>query len=230
MEHSLGAYWAGLWIATGASEADGKLYADLWEASSEIGPSLRVSGRTRSRGFWVRPPSEPAWPVQGLVALRGGRGLRELSLSRCGLAGGHRHGRRRAGHGLGRPKLIRRIAWTSAASTSARSWAGATCSATSAPPLPVPSRGAHAPTPRSGIVGQLRSPRHVPPACCGPGSYPRAPSSAPSGSRHRRAVRGRAQRPSTFRSQHRLRSPPPPVRGPDKSSSLRTRSGDASRS
>lgn len=64
MEHSLGAYWAGVWIATGASEADGKFYADLWEASSEIGPSLRVSERTRSRGFWVRPPSEPAWPVQ----------------------------------------------------------------------------------------------------------------------------------------------------------------------
>jgi MinD-like ATPase involved in chromosome partitioning or flagellar assembly len=63
MQQELGVYWADLWIASGASEADRKLYDELWQASREIEPSLRLSERTRSRGFWMKPPSEAAWQV-----------------------------------------------------------------------------------------------------------------------------------------------------------------------
>ena len=64
MRQKLGAYWVvDLWVASGASAADRKLYDELWETSNEIAPSLRMAERTRSRGFWMKPPSDPAWPV-----------------------------------------------------------------------------------------------------------------------------------------------------------------------
>jgi MinD-like ATPase involved in chromosome partitioning or flagellar assembly len=63
MKGTLGVYWSGLWVANGANPADSKLYDELWRTSSEIAPLLRASERVRSRGFWIMPPSEPAWPV-----------------------------------------------------------------------------------------------------------------------------------------------------------------------
>lgn len=63
MKDTLGVYWSGLWVANAANEADSKLYEELWQKSSEIAPSLRASERVRSRGFWMKPPSDPAWPV-----------------------------------------------------------------------------------------------------------------------------------------------------------------------
>lgn len=63
MKDTLGVYWSGLWVANAANEADSKLYEELWQKSSEIAPSLRTSERVRSRGFWMKPPSDPAWPV-----------------------------------------------------------------------------------------------------------------------------------------------------------------------
>lgn len=64
MNESLGSYWAGLWVANGAAQAESKLYDELWTASNELGPSLRLSDRVRSRGFWMNPPSDPAWPAE----------------------------------------------------------------------------------------------------------------------------------------------------------------------
>lgn len=64
MNESLGSYWAGLWVANEGTQADAKLYEDLWNASREIEPSLRLSDRVRSRGFWMNPPSDPAWPAE----------------------------------------------------------------------------------------------------------------------------------------------------------------------
>jgi MinD-like ATPase involved in chromosome partitioning or flagellar assembly len=64
MNESLGSYWSGLWVANGAAQADAKLYNELWSASNELGPSLRLSDRVRSRGFWMNPPSDPAWPAE----------------------------------------------------------------------------------------------------------------------------------------------------------------------
>jgi MinD-like ATPase involved in chromosome partitioning or flagellar assembly len=63
MKETIEGYWSGLWVANGASAADSKMYDELWQASSEIALSLRVSERVRSRGFWMKPPSDPAWPV-----------------------------------------------------------------------------------------------------------------------------------------------------------------------
>jgi cellulose biosynthesis protein BcsQ len=63
MQQNLGVYWAGLWVASGAGQADAKLYDEIWAGSSEITPSLRLAERIRSHGFWMRPPSDPAWPV-----------------------------------------------------------------------------------------------------------------------------------------------------------------------
>jgi MinD-like ATPase involved in chromosome partitioning or flagellar assembly len=39
------------------------MYDELWNASTEVGPFLRLSDRVRSRGFWVNAPSDPAWPA-----------------------------------------------------------------------------------------------------------------------------------------------------------------------
>jgi cellulose biosynthesis protein BcsQ len=81
MRQKLGVYWADLWDATGAGEADRRLYEQLWEESSERAPSVRLSERIRSRGFWMRPPSEPAWqvsedhpPVIAFYSFKGGVG------------------------------------------------------------------------------------------------------------------------------------------------------------
>lgn len=81
MKETLGATWSGLWVANGASAADSKLYDELWQTSSEIAPSLRVSERVRSRGFWMEPPSDPAWavgenhpPVIAFYSFKGGVG------------------------------------------------------------------------------------------------------------------------------------------------------------
>jgi MinD-like ATPase involved in chromosome partitioning or flagellar assembly len=81
MQQNLGAYWAGLWVARGAGQADTELYDKLWEAASEIGPALRLSERIRSRGFWMKPPSDPAWavdedhpPVIAFYSFKGGVG------------------------------------------------------------------------------------------------------------------------------------------------------------
>jgi hypothetical protein len=57
MRQKLGVYWADLWDATGAGEADRRLYEELWEESSERAPSVRLSERirslsTRSRVAW----------------------------------------------------------------------------------------------------------------------------------------------------------------------------------
>ena len=60
---SLGDFWAGFWVATGASEADAKMYDTLWDGSNEVLPFLRLSDRVRSRGFWMNAPSDPAWPA-----------------------------------------------------------------------------------------------------------------------------------------------------------------------
>lgn len=64
VNESLGSYWAGFWVANEATQADSKLYDELWIASSDLGPSLRLSNRVRSRGFWMNPPSDPAWPAE----------------------------------------------------------------------------------------------------------------------------------------------------------------------
>jgi len=81
MRDALGVYWAGLWIASGASRVDTQLYEDLWVASKEIAPSVRLSERIRSRGFWLKAPSEPAWlinedypPVIAFYSFKGGVG------------------------------------------------------------------------------------------------------------------------------------------------------------
>lgn len=81
MHQKLGVYWADLWVASGASEADRKVYDELWEASNERAPSLRLSERIRSHGFWMKPPSDPAWqvsedhpPVIGFYSFKGGVG------------------------------------------------------------------------------------------------------------------------------------------------------------
>src|SRR5271166_3602404 len=78
MHQKLGVYWADLWVASGASEADRKVYDELWEASNERAPSLRLSERIRSHGFWMKPPSDPAWqvsedhpPVIGFYSFKG---------------------------------------------------------------------------------------------------------------------------------------------------------------
>jgi MinD-like ATPase involved in chromosome partitioning or flagellar assembly len=81
MKEKLAGYWSGLWVANGASGADSKLYDELWQASSEIAPSLRLSERVRSRGFWMKPPDDPAWtvdedhpPVIAFYSFKGGVG------------------------------------------------------------------------------------------------------------------------------------------------------------
>jgi CobQ/CobB/MinD/ParA nucleotide binding domain len=81
MKEQLKGYWSGLWIADPANEADAKLYEELWQTADEIAPALRVSERVRSRGFWVEPPSEPAWlvsddhpPVIAFYSFKGGVG------------------------------------------------------------------------------------------------------------------------------------------------------------
>jgi MinD-like ATPase involved in chromosome partitioning or flagellar assembly len=81
MNQELGAYWADLWVASGASEADCKIYEELWKASNERAPAVRLSERTRSLGFWMKPPSEPAWqvgqdhpPVIAFYSFKGGVG------------------------------------------------------------------------------------------------------------------------------------------------------------
>ena len=81
MQENLGVYWADLWVASGASEADCRVYEDVWEASSERAPSVRLSERARSLGFWMKPPSEPAWqvsedhpPVVAFYSFKGGVG------------------------------------------------------------------------------------------------------------------------------------------------------------
>ena len=81
MKENLGDYWAGLWVANGATEADSKLYEELWSASEEVAPSLRLSERVRTLGFWMNPPSDPAWsvddsnpPVIAFYSFKGGVG------------------------------------------------------------------------------------------------------------------------------------------------------------
>jgi MinD-like ATPase involved in chromosome partitioning or flagellar assembly len=81
MKETIADYWSGLWVANGASEADSKLYDELWQESSEIGPSLRLSERVRSRGFWMKSPDAPAWtvdeehpPVIAFYSFKGGVG------------------------------------------------------------------------------------------------------------------------------------------------------------
>jgi MinD-like ATPase involved in chromosome partitioning or flagellar assembly len=81
MKETLDGYWSGLWVANGASAADSKLYDELWQESSEIAPSLRLSERVRSRGFWMKPPDGPAWtvdedrpPVIAFYSFKGGVG------------------------------------------------------------------------------------------------------------------------------------------------------------
>jgi hypothetical protein len=60
----LGPYWADdIWIADGASESDRAVYEGIWQEAEEIDPGLRCSLRYRSRGFWLRPPSDPLWPI-----------------------------------------------------------------------------------------------------------------------------------------------------------------------
>ena len=81
MKETIAGYWSGLWVANGAGEADSKLYDELWQASSEIAPSLRQSERVRSRGFWMMPPDDSAWtvdedhpPVIAFYSFKGGVG------------------------------------------------------------------------------------------------------------------------------------------------------------
>jgi MinD-like ATPase involved in chromosome partitioning or flagellar assembly len=81
MKETLGGSWSGLWVANGASAEDSKLYDELWQTASEIAPSLRASERVRSRGFWMKPPSDPAWavgedhpPVIAFYSFKGGVG------------------------------------------------------------------------------------------------------------------------------------------------------------
>ncbi len=81
MENELGVYWADLWVANGANDADNKVYEELWRASDERAPSVRIAERIRSRGFWMVPPSEPAWqvkedhpPVIAFYSFKGGVG------------------------------------------------------------------------------------------------------------------------------------------------------------
>lgn len=64
INESLGSYWAGFWVGNEATEADSKFYDELWMASREVAPFLRLSDRVRSRGFWMNPPSDPAWSVE----------------------------------------------------------------------------------------------------------------------------------------------------------------------
>jgi MinD-like ATPase involved in chromosome partitioning or flagellar assembly len=81
LQARLGVYWADLWVASGASEADRRVYEELWQASDEKAPSVRLSERIRSRGFWLKFPSEPAWqvsqdhpPVIAFYSFKGGVG------------------------------------------------------------------------------------------------------------------------------------------------------------
>src|SRR5271165_4414735 len=81
MRETLDGYWSGLWVANGANADDTKLYDELWQTSSEIGASLHASERVRSRGFWMRAPSDPAWevnedypPVIAFYSFKGGVG------------------------------------------------------------------------------------------------------------------------------------------------------------
>ncbi len=81
MRERLGVYWADLWVANGASEADRKVYDQLWEGAIEKSASLRLSERIRSHGFWMESPSDPAWevsednpPVIGFYSFKGGVG------------------------------------------------------------------------------------------------------------------------------------------------------------
>ncbi len=81
MHTRLGVYWSGLWVASGVAEPDRQLYEDLWKSSTEIAPFLRLSDRIRSRGFWMKAPSEPAWsisedhpPVIAFYSFKGGVG------------------------------------------------------------------------------------------------------------------------------------------------------------
>jgi hypothetical protein len=81
MKENSAGYWSGLWVANGANEPDLKVYEELWQASSEIAPSLRQSERVRTRGFWMSPPDDPAWtpnedhpPVIAFYSFKGGVG------------------------------------------------------------------------------------------------------------------------------------------------------------
>ena len=81
MKEKLEANWAGLIVASDASEADARLYLDVWNKAREITSSVRLSERIRSRGFWVNPPSNPAWsvregypPVVAFYSYKGGVG------------------------------------------------------------------------------------------------------------------------------------------------------------
>ncbi|MBI1790051.1 MAG: hypothetical protein HYR60_21170 [Acidobacteria bacterium] len=60
----LGPYWSGdIWIADAAPGPDREVYETTWREADEIEPRLRRSVRFRSRGFWLRPPSDPLWPI-----------------------------------------------------------------------------------------------------------------------------------------------------------------------
>jgi hypothetical protein len=74
------AFWSGdLWTPTGERDPDHAVYEGAWEQGVEISTKLRRADRHRSRGFWLNPPSEPAWPrptppVIAFYSFKGGVG------------------------------------------------------------------------------------------------------------------------------------------------------------
>jgi len=61
-----GPFWAGdLWLANGANTADQQVYEGVWAEGEEKTQKLRVSERSRTRGFWLEAPSQPAWSLEG---------------------------------------------------------------------------------------------------------------------------------------------------------------------
>src|ERR1039458_8754308 len=61
-----GPFWAGdLWLANGADTADQQVYEGVWAEGEEKTQKLRVSERSRTRGFWLEAPSQPAWSLEG---------------------------------------------------------------------------------------------------------------------------------------------------------------------
>jgi MinD-like ATPase involved in chromosome partitioning or flagellar assembly len=73
-------FWAGdLWVPDGETASDNTVYEAAWEQGNEVTSKLRRAERYRSKGFWLNPPTEPAWqfpvpPVIAFYSFKGGVG------------------------------------------------------------------------------------------------------------------------------------------------------------
>jgi hypothetical protein len=75
-----GAFWSkDIWTPKSKSDADSAVYEAAWKQGTEISQKLRRADRYRSKGFWLNPPADPAWPdptppVVAFYSFKGGVG------------------------------------------------------------------------------------------------------------------------------------------------------------